>query len=352
MSTIARDQLRSAWLRRLVVEWHRLNDERLGSVLTAPTFRLHDGRQRLGFWALSTRTLSVSSEHLEHDAWEEVVGTLAHEVAHQFAHEVLGGSNEAPHGPAFRRACEKLGIESNASATPKEGPTDRIIERVRKLLALAESDNPHEAQVAMARAHRLLLKYNLELADLAGDRRFLVQRLGTSAASLSLEKKLVASILSEFFFVKCIWANHYNARRNRDERILETMGTAANVDLAAFAHDFLHAELARLWKIQRLRFGASGARMKREYCAGVLLGFRDKLRAERDKCEEEGLVWVGDASLDDAFQDAHPRTRSLSTGGFRLSAAHERGRMDGADLRLRKPIQRQGDESAPRLLPS
>ncbi|HNF59611.1 MAG TPA: hypothetical protein PLN89_08555, partial [Elusimicrobiota bacterium] len=40
------------------------------------------------------------------------------------------------------------------------------------------------------------------------------------------------------------------------------------------------------------------ASRRREFVAGVLTGFRDKLRSERVSNEEQGLVWLGDVDLD------------------------------------------------------
>lgn len=46
---------------------------------------------------------------------------------------------------------------------------DRIIEKLQKLLALAGSDNEHEAALAMARAEALMREHNISLADVALD---------------------------------------------------------------------------------------------------------------------------------------------------------------------------------------
>ena len=42
------------------------------------------------------------------------------------------------------------------------GPTDKVLSRVRKLLALAESPNVHEAASAAARAQELISQHRLE----------------------------------------------------------------------------------------------------------------------------------------------------------------------------------------------
>ena len=44
---------------------------------------------------------------------------------------------------------------------------EKILEKLKKLLALSKSDNPHEAALALQRAQKLMLAYNITQADLA-----------------------------------------------------------------------------------------------------------------------------------------------------------------------------------------
>ena len=87
-------------------------------------------------------------------------------MAHQYVHEVLGKVDESAHGPAFRELCARLGIDAGAAGVPAAGAPSaddaRVLERIARLLALAESANVHEAQAAMNAAQRLMLKHNLE----------------------------------------------------------------------------------------------------------------------------------------------------------------------------------------------
>jgi hypothetical protein len=87
-------------------------------------------------------------------------------MAHQYVHEVLGERNEAPHGSAFQAVCERLGIDPASSGLPSAAPYDdataRAVERIARLLALAESPNVHEAEAATLAAQRLMLKYNID----------------------------------------------------------------------------------------------------------------------------------------------------------------------------------------------
>ncbi|EBH8909780.1 DUF2786 domain-containing protein [Salmonella enterica] len=44
---------------------------------------------------------------------------------------------------------------------------EKLLEKLKKLLALAKSDNPHEAALALQRAQKLMHAYNITQADLA-----------------------------------------------------------------------------------------------------------------------------------------------------------------------------------------
>lgn len=53
--------------------------------------------------------------------------------------------------------------------TTKERPREKLVELVRKLLALSKSPNEHEAAAALAKVQELLIKYNLDLAEIGED---------------------------------------------------------------------------------------------------------------------------------------------------------------------------------------
>ncbi len=334
--------LHPIWLDELRGHWHGFNREHLGGRLQPPVLQIDGGDRRLGRWDREARILGIAHHHIWHHAWEEVLHTLKHEMAHQFADEQLGGDLQ-PHGPNFARACRLLGIDAHASGTPRahtgdDHPDHRHLRKIQKLLALATSANRNEAATAMAAANTLLLRYNLERpTTTAADPSYRAVRLGTSAAAVPLDWKLVGAVLAEFFFVECIWLSTYNARRNRHERILEVMGSSANLEMAGYVHDFLHASVGRLWQQEQQRRNLPPSR-RREYSAGVLLGFRDKLRDERQRNNEAGLVWLGDPDLQRFAQTRHPRARAMAKAGVRRSGAHEAGRAAGQRLTLQRPL--------------
>src|SRR5262249_6000995 len=133
-------------------------------------------------------------------SWPEISGVLLHEMAHQYVHEVLEVTDETAHGDALQRVCAQRGIDAPASGMPVPGggDGDRTIDRIRKLLALAGSSNQHEAEIAMRKAHELMLRHNVETTG--GD--YEVRHLGDPEKRISGVESDVAGLLAEFFFVK------------------------------------------------------------------------------------------------------------------------------------------------------
>jgi len=344
-----RSNLERAWIRQLAWEWRSINEERLGGVLRLPVFALLQGKSRLGLWEAHLRTLSISTEHIWNDSWDEVIDTLRHEMAHQLVSEVYKERGESAHGAAFKKASERLGVgellEDGSSGETRE--TQAIVRKIHKLFALASSNNVHEAEAAMATANTLLLKYNLAEVAEGGPSRYVSQRLGVSAAAIPLHWKLVGSILNRFFFVECIWVSTYDAKKGRAERLLEVSGTPENVQMAEYVHEFLHASAAELWGKARK---THGGKRRREYLAGVLYGFEEKLESEKHKNKENGLVWLGDKALKSYFSAKYGRISSLRGRGSRVGSAHQAGKEAGKRLKLQRPMGSKSTFSTPKLL--
>jgi len=339
------EQLHRAWLQKLRSEWQIVNKQCFAGRLTPPVLCIDRGEVRFGRWERVGRILGISEQHIWNQPWDEVLGTLKHEMAHQYAAEVLGALDEVAHGPSFAQACKLAGVSPRAAhvaGTQANSEADRVLAKVRKLLALAASPNAHEAEVAMAAANTLLLKYNLELGNAPETPGYGYRRIGRSAAALPVEWKLIASILSSYFFVECIWVSAYNARRDRQERVLELIGSATNLELAAYAHDFLHGACDALWQQASREMRDFGRQRRREFLAGVLLGFSQKLKQERTAHAARGLVWLGDPDLKRYYRQRHPQTRSLNGGGVRHGKAHEAGLEAGRSLRIHRGVHEQG----------
>lgn len=325
--------------------------------LRAPVFALNDAPTELGRWHGQTRTIELSRRLLVEHGWGVLVEVLKHEMAHQFVDEILGLGDEAAHGPAFRRICAERGFDARASGIPAVGAAgvrhaehDKVLERVAKLLALAESPNEHEAQAAMSAAQRLMLKHNVAQVESGVRASYTFKHLGKPSGRIDEAQRLLACIIGEHFFVEAIWVPVWRPLEGKRGSVLEVCGTRENVELADYVYGFLMHTASRLWKEYQQKSGITKNQKRRTFTAGVMAGFREKLAAERKKTREQGIVWIGDPELGRFLKSRHPRVRWAHYGGGRRTDAYAHGRQAGQEIVLHRGV-RQGPSKGPLLLP-
>jgi predicted SprT family Zn-dependent metalloprotease len=335
--------LETALVRELLATWHQLNHAYFREGLAAPQIELVTTRGRLGRWIPRTRTIEMSRPLLLEQPWGVVIEVLKHEMAHQFVWEVLGAGDEAPHGPSFRDVCHRLGIDAAAAGMPEAATTAehaRVVERIAKLLALAESPNVHEAEAAMAAAQKLMLRYNLdERAHGAGkNRQYGYRQLGVPSGRVEESERLLAALLGRHFFVEAIWVPVYRPREGKRGSVLEICGTAANLEIAEYVHTYLRTTAERLWLDHKRALRIHGNRDRRVFVAGVMTGFAEKLAAKERAHKEEGLVWVKDGDLGHYFRRRHPHVRHVRHAGSRKNEAYAHGREAGRRIILHRAV--------------
>jgi hypothetical protein len=336
-------ELEAALVRELRAAWWQINDSFFKSRLSAPTIELIPTGATLGRWVPHTRTIEISRALVIGEPWTAVVEVLKHETVHQYVHEVMRETDQTAHGSAFREVCARLGVDARASGVPSakgrdtQDP-DKVVERIARLLALAESPNRHEAEAAMAAAQRLMLKYNLDAASATRTRAYAFLHLGRPTGRVLEHERLVAMILGKHFFVEAIWIPVYRPLEGKRGSVLEICGTPSNLAIAEYVHGFLHQTAERLWFEHRRSCGIASNRERRSYLAGVMTGFADKLRRQEAKSRGEGLVWVGDGQLAHYFRQRHPHIRHVRHAAQRRTDAWAHGREAGRGIVLHRPV--------------
>ncbi len=347
--------LEAALLRELRDRFDSENQLHFRGRLKPPVIVLADSTTKLGQWISAARRLELSRALVLEHSWLAVMSVLAHEMAHQFVDEVLGVREETAHGETFRRVCAEHGIDARAAGTPiastTAGDPDRVLDRIRKLLALAGSSNQHEAEIAMRKAHELMLRHNIEVASADASREYEVRHLGDPEKRSTRVEADVMALLSEFFFVKIIRVPVYLPLLAQRGHAYELAGTRANVEMAVHVHTFLLATAERLWAENRGDGRVRSGRDRLSYQSGVIRGFREKLLLERVELKGTGLVWLGDTQLDGFYHARHPR---ITTRRRRVSynGAHAAGREAGRTIVLHKPVEQGPSGGRPRLLRS
>lgn len=333
--------LHLAWTRQLYRWWHHYNGEYLAGVLSVPQIVLNDSETALGHWDLRRRRLAISLGHVRRDPWTHVMETLRHEMAHQYADEVLRPQGETAHGRAFGHACERLRCRTPNVQDPSEPEFvgDGILRRLQKVLSLTGSPNENEAQAAMHKARRLLLRYNIDTLEYDAGRCFDYRVLGDVKGRRAAYELWMAQILHRFFFVEVLWAPSYVALDDRAGTVLHIYGTEANLDMAEYVYDYLAALLQGLWPAYRRDAGLKGNRERLRYTAGVLEGLHDRLEEEDGRVVAGSeLVWLGDPELQRYYRHLNPRVRTRQGGGGRGGEAYEDGLRQGRQVRIHRPL--------------
>lgn len=346
-------ELERSCLRAVRRVYEDLNSSLFKERLRTPTFEFSDAEGRLGRWSNEHRTLELRRTLLTEHGWGVLVEVLKHEMAHQFVDEVLGVHDEADHGPVFRKVCDERGIDARAAGAPAaDRARAHVLDRIAKLLALAESSNEHEAQAAMSAAQRLMLKHNIDSLLEGKTSTYDFKHLGVPSGRIGEGERILAGILGDHFFVEVIWVPVWRPLDGRRGSVLEVCGTAENLELAEYVHAFVLQTAERLWR----DFANSRAMRRRSdrqrFLAGVMSGFRERLERDRKKNGAEGLVWKGDGELHGFYRRRHPHIRMTRYSAHTGSEAYSRGRDAGRDLVLHRGMRSGPSGGAPRLLPA
>lgn len=348
-------ELEAAAVRALWASWDELNGDYFHGVMRRPAFALSDANSRLGCWIRDTRTLEIGRHTLLSLGWGAVIEVLKHEMAHQYVDEVLGKRDEPPHGPTFHRVCAERGFDARAAGTPDvQDPTSeeaKALDRIAKLLALAESPDLHEAQSAMNAAQKLLLKHNLESVKRSAVKRYGYKHLGRASGRIDEPRRLLAAILQQHFFVDTIWVPVWMPREGKKGTMLEVCGTRENIEMAEYVHSFLHHTSEALWTLHKRKHGITVDKDRRAYLSGVMAGFRDKLATQETDNKSLGLVWKGDRDLDGFMRSRHPRIRTVRHAAGEANEARRQGQEAGRNIVLHRGMSGAAP-SGPRLLGS
>ena len=335
-------ELEAALVRELRTAYNDVNALFFRRKLTPVAIELSDVASRLGRWVSDHRTIEIARALVIQQPWGVVLEVLKHEMAHQYVYEVLGITDESAHGPAFREVCARVGIDASASGMPANGERSteesRVLERIARLLALAESSNVNEAQAAMNAAQRLMLKYNLESAATQAPRAYGFRHLGKPTGRVTESERLLGAILGKHFFVEVIWVPVYRALEGKRGSVLEVCGSHGNLEMAEYVHAFLSHSAEHLWREHRQMKRIRSNKDRRTYLAGVMAGFMEKLEQQRVIHKEEGLVWLKDSDLDGFYRKRHPHIHHVRLAGNQRTEAHAHGREAGRNLVLHKPV--------------
>lgn len=225
-----------------------------------------------------------------------------------------------------------------------------ILDKIKKLLALANSSNEHEAKVASARAQELLVKYNLTMQDVDNvSHKYTEEMVETGRKRAATEWKYIQSLLREFFFIEIVHTKKpiYTGDIAQDmfgpqgyKFCYVMFGQPHNIEVAKYVRDFLTHAFKNSFKAYRKEHNAP-AGSRQSYYYGLYQGLHEQLTQARQGVEQEtGLVVVPDADLEKHINDvlSGALTKSQSRATLNDKQAAMAGYEQGKEMRIAKGL--------------
>ncbi|HBT96894.1 MAG TPA: hypothetical protein DEB25_04285 [Desulfobulbaceae bacterium] len=353
------------WLGQLRREFAMIN-VRYGLGLRPAVFALHQGLTRLGFWEKDNRRLSISFDLVERYGWAAALLVLKHEMAHQMADECPGQRPGAarPHDETFLAACRRLDLplsfcravinEEALAATRRESDEGHpLVRRVQKLLALAQSDNIHEAALALTKARQLLARQDMSEDELLGE-EVIYLPIALKRQRVSGVTRRLFGVISGIFPVSIIETSLYDPWQDREMPVFEVFGRRGAVHFAVHAWHFLAERLESLWRRQR-QGQNSGRRERDSFMLGVLMGVEEILRrnqaAETKTPETRALITAdADPAVTARLRRRYPHLRRRRLAGRMVSSGHyEEGIEAGRRIKICEVV---GQSKTGKFLPT
>lgn len=269
---------------------------------------------------------------------------LRHELAHYLTY-ITHGEVQA-HGPEFKAICSQYDFPSDIAAATmnldqsnenKEGDlvSEKVLEKVKKLLMLAQSSNTHEAELATLKANELLLRHNLD---------YIKSERGPIYMDRLLERPRKDSKLTAIYDI----LKHFIVRTvmssGKRTCCLEVSGSLTNVKLARYVAEFLDREMEHLWELARKEHDLQGLRAKNSFFLGIARGYDEKMKRSKESfsADDQRALILVERQLEKETAFIYRRLSSVSSGHQMDNRANQIGIQKGRDLNIRQGVEGRG----------
>lgn len=246
--------------------------------------------------------------------------------------------------------------------------SDSLVEKIRKLLALASelNDSKEQAEMAMQKARALAVQHDIDLASIQvfenkkSDEPMEKSDEVSLGGRKSVCQKFICWLLQNHFKVKIIYTTGYDASWNRVQKIV-FIGKKSDIEIATYVNQYLNTEFMRLWRAYA-KWSNAKVDQRNSFIWGLYNGLSDKLEAAEKTAKEDGFSALAQTKtveeveqvkacmaltlkthkerLDEAVDQFFPRCRTVRT---RTAYAHSEtarsaGYQQGQNINLRRGI--------------
>jgi hypothetical protein len=220
---------------------------------------------------------------------------------------------------------------------------DKVHERIRKLLSLAQSNNVNEATLAMAKAQDLMFKYNLSMHQVtqsAVKSKFIQERFDMGISGSENWRRNLIGIISEFNFCTAVIIK-------RDPKAVVIVGESHNITTVIWLYTYI---LRQIVKLGNQFYNNSGSTENRRswlnsFYFGAINKVYDRLEAQRSYNLSKyntgkAMVLSKESELDDALKSFFPNTKERPPVKLKSHGGYEMGQIAGEQVSLNKVLQK------------
>jgi hypothetical protein len=219
-----------------------------------------------------------------------------------------------------------------------------IIEKIKKLLALSNSCNEHEAALAAAHVQRLLAAHNLAMADItASEKPDKADTVETDVARTLPKwiRHLSAGVSSAF---DC-QAIHHPATGK-----MTFIGVGADVQVAAYTFTYLDRTVRKLCAgylkqhVGTAIIGQQRELLRQSYYLGAVSTITQQLQNQKKRTPVTpgALVPVKEGLIRKAMEEIGPIRTMHSRRSYINSTAYNQGQADGQQICIHKGLEQVG----------
>jgi hypothetical protein len=215
-----------------------------------------------------------------------------------------------------------------------------IIEKIKKLLALANSSNEHEAALAASHAQRLLSEHNLAMADIEAAHKTNKADKVETTLSKTLPKWLrhLSSGVSTAFDCQAV---HYPATGK-----MTFIGVGADVQIAAYTFAYLNRTVRRLCasymknNVSLALANRHRELMRQSYYLGAVSTITTRLKVQKlqTPITSGALVPVKEGLIKQAMNEIGNIRTVRSRKSYINPDAYTKGQDDGRQIGINKGI--------------
>lgn len=223
-------------------------------------------------------------------------------------------------------------------------PPEKILDRIRRLLALSTSSNEYEAALAASKAQDLLLKYNLEMSQIHQVVEDEVERWNFQTPLIEGWLSTLMNAVARNNLCRVVQGKGYktgefkigHSTAGKEVREFYLFGKKPNLEVTEFMYSYLAAEIDRLTPPKKGAKYTTSFRMGAVNIVGERM--REELKTFQSTDETRALIVVSDKAVGEKVKEAFPRLRNSRSSTVGDYGAYMDGKAAGKTISFRQGV--------------